>query len=127
VSDHVARNRAAWDELADRYAGEGRRNWAGEPVWGIWRVPEADAGVFGGDVAGLDVIELGCRTAYVSDWLARRGARPVGIDNSARQLETARALQAEHRLEFPLLHGNAEAVPYPGASDRMLRPESTDS
>ncbi len=61
-------------------------------------------------------IELGCGTAYVSAWLARRGARPVGIDNSPKQLETARRLQAEHGLEFPLLLGNAESVPYPDAS-----------
>jgi len=40
----------------------------------------------------------------------------VGIDNSERQLETARALQREHGLAFPLLHGNAETVPYPDAS-----------
>lgn len=68
------------------------------------------------DLDGLDAIELGCGTAYCSAWLARRGARPVGIDNSEAQLETARALQREHGLEFPLLHGNAEEVPYPDAS-----------
>lgn len=68
------------------------------------------------DVAGKDVVDLGCGTAYWSAWLARMGARPVGIDNSERQLETARALQREHRLEFPLIHGNAEQVPLPDAS-----------
>ncbi len=68
------------------------------------------------DPAGLDVIELGCGTAYVSAWLARRGAKPVGIDNSETQLETARRLQREHGLEFPLIHGNAEDVPLPDAS-----------
>jgi SAM-dependent methyltransferase len=40
----------------------------------------------------------------------------VGIDNSPQQLETARRMQQQHRLEFPLLLGNAEAVPYPDAS-----------
>jgi SAM-dependent methyltransferase len=40
----------------------------------------------------------------------------VGIDNSPRQLATARRLQDEHRLHFPLLLGNAEAVPYPDAT-----------
>ena len=40
----------------------------------------------------------------------------MGIDNSQAQLETARAFQAEFGLEFPLLHGDAEAVPYPEAS-----------
>ena len=52
----------------------------------------------------------------MSAWLARRGARPVGIDNSPKQLETATRLQREHGLDFPLLLGNAERVPYPDAS-----------
>lgn len=68
------------------------------------------------DVRGLDVIELGCGTAYWSAWLARLGAHPTGIDNSERQIETARELQREHGLDFPLLHGSAESVPLPDAS-----------
>lgn len=116
LPEHVRRNRATWDGWAADYAEPGRRSWAAaEPQWGVWRVPEADLHVLP-DVAGLDVIELGCGTAYVSAWLARRGARPVGIDNSEAQLANARRFQAEFGIEFPLLHGNAEAVPYPDAS-----------
>ena len=49
-----------------------RRSWAqSEPSWGIWGVPESEARILP-DVAGLDTIELGCGTAYVSAWLARR-------------------------------------------------------
>jgi SAM-dependent methyltransferase len=62
-------------------------------------------------VRGLDVIELGCGTAYVSAWLARRGAHVVGIDNSRAQLTNARLYQKEFGLDFPLIHGNAEEVP----------------
>jgi SAM-dependent methyltransferase len=40
----------------------------------------------------------------------------VGIDNSARQLDTARAMQEEFGIEFPLVHGNAEATPFDDAS-----------
>jgi SAM-dependent methyltransferase len=72
--------------------------------------------MFPDNLAGMDVIELGCGTAYVSAWLARRGARVVGIDNSERQLTTARGLQREHGLDFPVIHGNAESVPYPDES-----------
>jgi SAM-dependent methyltransferase len=72
--------------------------------------------MFPASVEGLDTIELGCGTGYVSGWLARRGARPVGIDNSAGQLATARKLQAEFGVEFPLIHGSAEDVPLPDAS-----------
>src|SRR4029077_13965279 len=91
--------------------------WArGEPVWGIFSVPESDVGVLPDDLAGKDVSELGCGTAYVSAWMARRGARVVGIDNSEAQLATARRLQREHALDCRLFHGNAETVPYPDAS-----------
>lgn len=117
LPEHVRRNRAVWDAQAADYAAAGERAWArAEPTWGIWRVPESQLGVLPHDVAGKDAIELGCGTAYVSAWLARRGARVVGIDNSAAQLATARRLQRDHGLDFPLLHGNAEEVPYPDAS-----------
>ena len=72
--------------------------------------------MFPDDLSGRDVIELGCGTGYVSAWLARRGARPVGIDNSPQQLENARGFQHEFGLEFPLMLGNAESVPLPDAS-----------
>lgn len=117
LPDHVERNRAQWDQWAVDYEEPGRRNWAcDEPRWGMWGVPEARVGMLPAVVAGLDVIELGCGTGYVSAWLARRGARPVGIDNSEAQLETAKRFQHEFGLEFPLLHGNAEAVPFPDHS-----------
>jgi SAM-dependent methyltransferase len=113
---HAALNRAHWDELAAGYVSAGERQWATTEVsWGVWDVPESELRLIDG-VEGLDAIELGCGTAYVSAWLARRGARPVGIDNSPKQLETAERLQREHGIEFPLLLGNAESVPYPNAS-----------
>jgi SAM-dependent methyltransferase len=116
LPEYVRRNREVWDGWAADYVEAAERGWRENvPRWGIWGVPESDVGMLD-DVAGRDVIELGCGTAYVSSWLARRGARPVGIDNSAAQLATARRLQAEHGVEFPLLHGNAEAVPLPDAS-----------
>ena len=109
--DHVLANRAMWDSAAAEYAEPGRKNWAASaPSWGIWGVPDSDVHMLP-EAAGLDVIELGCGTAYVSSWLARRGARVVGIDNSAAQLANARRFQREFDVEFPLIHGNAEAVP----------------
>lgn len=119
LPEHVAANRAAWDTYAPDYVKAGEREWArrtGEETWGIFGLPESQVRMLPDDLTGLDAIELGCGTAYVSAWLARRGARPVGIDNSPRQLETAARLQREHGLDFPLLLGNAERVPYPDAS-----------
>ncbi len=117
LPDHVRQNRVVWDQWAVEYAEPGERAWAApEPTWGLWDVPESVLKMLPGELAGKDAIELGCGTAYVSSWMARRGARVVGIDNSAAQLETASRLQRQHGVSFVLLHGNAESVPYPDAS-----------
>lgn len=42
---------------------------------------------------------------------ARHARRLVGLDNSERQLEHARALMAEAGVDFPLVHASADAVP----------------
>lgn len=115
LSEYVRRNRAVWDIWARDYAKTGWRNWQEEPSWGIWSIPETQARLLP-DVAGKDTIELGCGTGYVSAWLARRGARPIGIDNSEEQLKTARGLQKTFDLVFPLIHGSAEQVPLPDAT-----------
>lgn len=116
-SEYVRRNRGQWDKWAGTYVTAGCEQWAAsEPSWGIWRVPESVLRMLPDDLSGCDAIELGCGTAYVCAWLARRGARPVGIDNSQAQLDTARRLQRKHAIDFPLLHGNAEDVPYPDKS-----------
>jgi ubiquinone/menaquinone biosynthesis C-methylase UbiE len=117
LPEHVRRNRRVWNDLARQYVLAGEAAWAQDTrTWGIWGVPESRVGMFPEDLAGKDAIELGCGTAYVSAWLARRGARVVGIDSSEAQLATARRLQQQYGLYFPLLHGNGEAVPYPDAS-----------
>jgi len=115
-AEYVLRNRAEWDRWASDHVATGERNWAAEePSWGIFDVPESDLPLLPERLEGIDAIELGCGTGYVSAWLARRGARPIGIDNSEEQLSTARRLQREHGIDFPLIHGNAEEVPLPDA------------
>jgi len=69
----------------------------------------------------MDTIELGCGTAYFSAWLAKLGARPIGIDNSPKQLETARRKQAELGIEFAHQLGRFQQRRQPSA-DRLGRP-----
>jgi len=117
LPDYVLHNRSHWDKQASGSVPGGERLWAqADPTWGIWNVPESGVRMIPDNLEGKYAIELGCGTAYVSAWMARRGAHVVGIDNSEQQLATARRLQQQHDLEFPLLHGNAESVPYPDAS-----------
>lgn len=109
--EHVLRNRVAWDKAAAEYEEPGRRNWSEDPSWGIWGIPEASVHILP-SVDGLETVELGCGTAYVSAWLARHGARPVGLDNSPVQLRNARTFQDEFELRFPLIHADAEKPPF---------------
>ena len=117
LPDHVAENRRHWDEMAREWVAMGERAWArNDPTWGIWGLSEAELKLLPADMSGLDAIELGCGTAYVSAWMARRGAKVSAIDNSENQLATARRLAGEHGVELTLWHGNAETVPAPDGS-----------
>src|SRR5918992_1685507 len=113
LSEHAARNRAYWDRISDEYQAK-HAEFIGrpEPRWGVWQIPEDELRILG-DVAGKDVLELGCGAAQWSILLAQRGARPVGLDNSARQLEHARDAMAAAGVDFPLVHAPAEKVPLP--------------
>jgi SAM-dependent methyltransferase len=124
LPDHVVQNRELWTRSnADYTDGSAERAWAQEEItWGMFKVRESEVEVLG-DVSGLDVVELGCGTAYFSAWLARRGARVVGVDVTPAQLETARRMQAELGLEFPLVEASAEAVPLADASFDLVLSE----
>jgi SAM-dependent methyltransferase len=114
--DYVQRNVAAWQSREGPELAMARGRWAGEPCWGIFAIPEAVAGVLPADVSGMDVVELGCGTGYVSAWLARRGARPVALDPTPTQLANAARCQEEFGIRFPLLRAVGERVPLRGGS-----------
>ena len=116
----AAQNRDAWTRANAEYTDQkALDSWNREPHWGIWRIPDAELGVIG-DVEGLDVVELGCGTAYVSAWLAKRGARPVGVDITPAQLETARRCMRETGIEFPLVEVDGGATGLPDESADLV-------
>jgi SAM-dependent methyltransferase len=117
LTDHAALNRRVWDEQSDDYQARhgDQLDKSGGTAWGVWQIPESELQVVG-EVAGLDVLELGCGAAQWSIALAREGARVTGLDNSARQLEHARELMAAAGLDFPLVHASAEATGLAAAS-----------
>jgi SAM-dependent methyltransferase len=120
-SNDAARNRELWTTSnAQHTNANARDHWAaGEITWGVWSVPEADVRILP-ELAGKDVVELGCGTAYVSAWLAQRGARPVGVDITPAQLDTARAMQKEFGLDFPLIEADAAETGLPDASADLV-------
>src|SRR5256886_14060401 len=117
VHDSVAANVAKWTKQNAAYTdGRAQAAWQRDDLtWGVFGVSESAVDVVG-DVRGLDVVELGCGTAYLSAWLAKRGARPVGVDPTPAQLATARRMMDETGIPFPLVEAPAEAVPLPDAS-----------
>ena len=114
LTDQAIFNRASWNADADDYQARNAPfiEAHGGMAWGVWQIPESELRILG-DVAGRDVLELGCGAAQWSIALARAGARPVGLDLSDRQLDHARRLMAEAGVDFPLVHASAEAVPLP--------------
>lgn len=116
--DSIARNQAYWTGQAPHFAEPGRLAWATDGwVWGIFGVDEDEVGALTGiPLEGADVVELGCGTGYISAWLARRGARPIGVDPTAAQLANAARFQIEFDLRFPLVRAAGEDVPLRGGA-----------
>jgi SAM-dependent methyltransferase len=117
LPDYAVRNREHWTRSNALYtAAQAREAWAGEVHWGVWHQPESEVRALP-DMQGLDVIELGCGTAYFGAWLKRLGARRVvGVDVTPAQLATAREMEAEFGLGLELIEANAEAVPLPDST-----------
>jgi SAM-dependent methyltransferase len=116
LPDYAVRNKALWSACGRDQEEWGRSQWLSDDIrWGVFGHPENDVQALPG-LYETDVIELGCGTAYFSAWLARRGARVIGVDLNPEQLERARRFQREFELEFQLIEANAEDVPFPGES-----------
>jgi SAM-dependent methyltransferase len=116
-AEDTRRNREVWTKANAEYTDRNaRESWAKEEIdWGMFSGPDSEIGALG-EVAGKDVVELGCGTAYFGAWLARRGARVTGVDPTPAQLDTARRMQDEFDLRFPLVEAGAEDVPLPDES-----------
>ena len=108
--------RAAWDFAADAW------NEAVETGADYYRTENHGPGLLRacGEVAGFDVLDLGCGQGYFSREMARRGARVTGVDLSAGQLEHARAHEAREPLGIAYEEMSAAEV------DRRWPPESFD-
>ncbi|NLT34806.1 MAG: GNAT family N-acetyltransferase, partial [Gaiellales bacterium] len=111
--ERLAANRRRWDRLADLhlespfYDVAGFR--AGRPTLDAVELE----GV--GDVTGQSLLHLQCHFGLATlDW-ARRGARTVGVDFSARAIRHARKLADELKLEARFVEADVcDALPHLG-------------
>lgn len=104
-------SRGWWDRNADEYQSD-HGAFLGDDrfVWGPEGLDEAEAGLLGptASLKGKDVLEIGAGAAQCSRWLAGRGARPVALDLSHRQLQHALRIGDE----VPLVEADAGVLPF---------------
>ncbi|MCK5131407.1 MAG: class I SAM-dependent methyltransferase [Candidatus Sabulitectum sp.] len=76
-----------WNRVADDWdtqvgdQGDSNRILNSDPV--LWK--------FAGDVSGLNVLDAGCGTGYLSRKLLSRGATVIGVDFSEKMIDVARS------------------------------------
>ncbi|MGW3246427.1 class I SAM-dependent methyltransferase [Streptomyces sp. NPDC001070] len=120
-------NRGWWDRNADEYQNDhGEFLGDADFTWGPEGVTEDDLRLLGPteDLRGAAVLEIGAGAAQCSRWLAARGARPVALDLSHRQLQHARRIDDARAASspaspvpaFPLVQADAGALPFADAS-----------
>jgi SAM-dependent methyltransferase len=113
-------NRGWWDRNADEYQRE-HGGFLGDDrfVWGPEGLDEAAAGLLGdpAGLAGKQVLEIGAGAAQCSRWLAARGARPVALDLSLRQLQHAQRMDDANADGYAVRLVQADATALPFADD----------
>lgn len=110
-------NRRWWDASAGDYQDEhGAFLGDADLLWCPEGLREAEAGLLG-DVAGRDVLEVGCGGAQGARWLVRAGARVTAFDVSFGQLQQARALDARSgTVVARLVQADAQILPFADAA-----------
>ena len=109
-------NRTWWDAEAGVYYAE-HGDFLGDVdlLWCPEGLRESTAHLLG-EVAGLDVLEVGCGAAQGARWLVAAGARVAAFDVSMGQLLMARRLDARSGVAVPTVQADAQAVPFRDAS-----------
>ncbi|HHW84206.1 MAG TPA: class I SAM-dependent methyltransferase [Actinomycetales bacterium] len=116
-ADHYARaNARFWTGYREDYLAEhGAVLGESHLLWCPEGLTEEDAGLLG-DVAGLDVLEVGCGAAQGSRWVAARGGRATGVDLSPGMLRAAHDGVASSGLDVTLVEADARSLPFPPRS-----------
>lgn len=117
TTDHVRRNRAAWERQSEAYQRRNRSqlNRWDRLAWGVYDVPEDDLRALG-DVDGVRALEFGCGACQFGIKVAMRGARVTGIDLSLAQLRSALEHMVETGVRIPVVQADGERLPFADAT-----------
>jgi SAM-dependent methyltransferase len=110
-------NRRWWDaEARSYYAEHGGFLGDADFVWCPEGLREAEVRLLG-DVAGRDVLEVGCGAAQCARWLVGQGAVVTALDVSAGQLAQARELDARTGVRVDrLVQADVQRLPFRDAA-----------
>lgn len=106
-------NRSWWDAEARAYQDEhGEFLGDADLLWCPEGLREADVHLLG-EVAGKDVLEVGCGAAQGARWLVSAGARVTAFDVSYGQLLESRRLDARSGVAVPrVVQADAQYLPF---------------
>jgi SAM-dependent methyltransferase len=115
--EDVRTTRASWEADSDAYQDRNRSqlNRWDRLAWGTWDIPEEQVKALG-EVAGLDVLELGCGACQCGIKVAKLGGAVTGLDVSATQLRHGRENMEETGVRLPLVQASGEELPFADAS-----------
>lgn len=113
TTEHVRRNRDAWERGANAYQERNRAQLNRWDVlaWGVYDRPEDEIHALGA-VEGLRSLELGCGGCQFGIKVTMRGARVTGVDLSLAQLRHGLVHFEETGVRFPIVQANGERLPF---------------
>ncbi|MGH7092403.1 MAG: class I SAM-dependent methyltransferase, partial [Stellaceae bacterium] len=114
VADPVKSKVAAhWNRRAAKFDSDFGHSIATEAERAAW---DRILGLIVGGRSGIDALDAGCGTGFLSFELARRGHRVTGIDFAASMLAEARRKAAKTGLAVNFAEGDAENLHFPDRS-----------
>ncbi|MFS8098483.1 class I SAM-dependent methyltransferase [Lentzea alba] len=112
ASESRVANRIWWDADADAYHDtHGDFLGAADFVWCPEGLREEETR-FLGEVAGQNVLEVGCGSAPCARWLKANKANVTALDISEGMLRHARENNAKTGIEIPLVQASADQLPF---------------
>ena len=112
----VQRNRDVWTKANAEYTdAKARESWARDEIdWGMFSGPESDLNALG-DVAGKDVVELGCGTRVLRG-VARQARRRHWSIRRLRSRDSAAHEPRVRPADAEFVEASGGDVPLPDAS-----------
>jgi SAM-dependent methyltransferase len=95
-----------WDQKAAQWKkwvgerGDNNRFFNSDPV--LWK--------FAGDVKGLEVLDAGCGTGYLSISLTQKGAKVIGVDISPNMIQEAQSMAQAKSCEIDFRVDSCETL-----------------